>query len=527
MRNEAASVGLDDEHKTREELLLELRSLRESRAMQQVAIEQAWRYGEEKFKALADASMAGILVYQGEETVYVNRALANIEGYPVEERIRMKFWETTHPAFRDDMRKRGDDRQKGLDVPSRNELKVIRKDGEERWIVTSSGTFTLRGKPAVMLIIQDITELKRAEEALKKSQYILAKAQQIAHVGNWAWNVRTGQMNWSDEGFRIFGYEPGEVRPTMDWVLSRVHPDDRQIMLSFEEAVRERKRCSVDYRIIRPDGSIRYVNSVADKIIIGRSGVPERAYGINQDVTERKQAGEALSHAKNEAELYVDLMGHDINNMNQITMGYLELAHNIMEFEGKLGMDNAHLLEKASDSLNNSSRLIDNVRKMQRAKMGLYEPEIIDVGALLEELVEQFRSIPNRDVHIEYEPHGKYQVKANALLKDVFLNIIGNSIKHSTGPLEIRIEADSVEQDGERYCRVAVEDNGPGIPDMLKLTLFDRLNLASTRARGKGFGLCLIKMLVDDYGGSFRVEDRVEGDCSKGCRFVVLLPSYD
>jgi PAS domain S-box-containing protein len=538
----------DDNDKTREELLLELRSLRAlsathrgiidryermfSSSVQKPDIERqrivnALRDSEDMFRALADASMAGIIVYQGEDTLYLNQAMADIEGYPLGERRKMKYWETTHPDFQDAVRGRGMARQRGEAVPSRNEIKLIRKDGEERWVVTSAGSFTYKGKPAVLLVIQDITILKQAEEAFKKSQHILAKAQQIAHVGNWAWNLNSGQMKWSDEGFRIFGYEPGEVQPSFEWVLSRVHPDDREIVREFAEKIaRERKRCSVDYRIVRPDGTICYVNSVADKIV-GKSAEPERVYGINQDVTERKKAEEALRAAKTETELYVDLMGHDINNMNQITMGYLELAHNIMEYEEKLGLDNIYLLDRAIDSLNNSSRLIDNVRKLQREKMGLYKPEVLDVGEILEELVTHYRKVPNREVRINYTCEESCHVRANMLLKDVFINLIGNSIKHSTGPLTISVSVNKVKQGDGRYCSVSVEDNGPGIPDGLKKTLFDRLNLDSTRARGKGFGLCLIKMLVDDYNGMFSVEDRVAGDHKQGCRFVVTLPICD
>ncbi|WP_254591346.1 PAS domain-containing protein [Methanocella conradii] len=252
----------------------------------------------EIFKALFDFSSAGILVYQGEDTVYVNPAMAELEGYPLEERRRMKFWETVHPDFREAVRRRAEARQRGEAVPARNELKIIRKNGEQRWVTSSAGTFILDGRPAVILILQDITGLKHAEEALKKSQYILAKAQQIAHVGNWAWNLKTGAMNWSEEVYRIFGYGPGEVKPTYEWVLSRVHPEDRAIMMGFAEDVAMLRRCSVDYRVLRPDGSIRYVNSVADKIIKGKSGEPERAYGINQDITERKKAEEALIAAE-------------------------------------------------------------------------------------------------------------------------------------------------------------------------------------------------------------------------------------
>jgi hypothetical protein len=101
-----------------------------------------------------------------------------------------------------------------------------------------------------------------------------------------------------------------------------------------------------------------------------------------RDITDRMQAESILRNAMAESELYVDLMGHDINNMNQITLGFMELACNIIEYEGKLTPDNLFLLTKAMDSLRNSSLLIDNVRKLQREKRGLYDPKVMDVSAI-------------------------------------------------------------------------------------------------------------------------------------------------
>jgi PAS domain S-box-containing protein len=250
-------------------------------------------------------------------------------------------------------------------------------------------------------------------------------------------------------------------------------------------------------------------------------------FAAARDVTERKLAENALRNAKDQVELYVDLMGHDINNMNQVSMGFLELAHSIIEMEGQLREDNIVLLEKAMDSLRNSSQLIDNVRKLQREKMGLYEQEVLDVRSVIEDAIKQFRGIPGRDVRIMFGPFEDCHVRANSLLKDVFVNLVGNAIKHSRGSLSVNIDVRRVMDSGRIYCRVDVEDDGPGIPDQLKSTLFDRLSLTTTRARGKGFGLCLIKMLVDDYQGKFWVEDSVAGDHTKGARFVVMMPAVE
>jgi signal transduction histidine kinase len=157
----------------------------------------------------------------------------------------------------------------------------------------------------------------------------------------------------------------------------------------------------------------------------------------------------------------------------------------------------------------------------------MYKPEVLDLGELLREVVEQHRDVPDRDVVITCTVESGCYVEANGLLKDVFINLLGNAVKHSAGSLEITVTLSGERVDERAFWRVVIEDNGPGIPDSRKKTLFDRLSLSASRARGKGFGLCLIKLLVDDYRGQFWVEDRVPGDHTQGARFIVLLPAAE
>lgn len=235
-----------------------------------------------------------------------------------------------------------------------------------------------------------------------------------------------------------------------------------------------------------------------------------------------------LIDAKAKAELYVDLMGHDIANMNQIAMGYLELARNKIEKDDYLDKDDIEFIDKPYKSLKESSKLIENVRKIQKENAGFYNYEAIALDKILKEIVDQYSKVPNRHITINLRKAGnRCTVMANELIKDVFHNLVGNAIKHSNNTVTIDITTLSVEDNGKKYCKVTIEDNGPGIPDDLKSKLFDRLTLAGVRAKGKGFGLCLTKILVDNYQGKFFVEDRVLGDYSKGVKFVVLLPAIE
>lgn len=245
------------------------------------------------------------------------------------------------------------------------------------------------------------------------------------------------------------------------------------------------------------------------------------------DITDNVLTNDTLKAAKNQAELYVDLMGHDINNMNQIAYGYLELALDKLENNGKLDKADQLLISRPVESLKNITNLISNVRKIQRERSGAYKLEIVDVGKMIEAVIDQYSNILRGDVVINYVPETQCFVIANELLNDAFINLVGNAIKHSSGPLTIDIKMSKVVDHDNNYCGIIVQDNGPGIPDDLKSTLFERLNLTESRARGKGFGLCLIKMLIDDYNGEFWVEDRVEGDYSKGAKFIIMLPAVE
>ena len=286
--------------------------------------------------------------------------------------------------------------------------------------------------------IRDITKRKIAEDALKKSQAILARAQSIAHVGNWAWNLKTGHMQWSDEVCRIFGYHPGSIQPTEEMLLSSVHPDDQAMAArAFAGAVHENKLFNIDYRIVARDGTTRYVNFVADKLARDKSGNPAWVYGIVQDITTRKLAEAALLDAKAQAELYLDLMSHDINNMNQIGIGFLEMALDRLEglSDGNEGIADQTARgpgkqqpadQKCRQAAARQGRRAPH-REGERRRRGPRTPA-------------KCSTVAGRDIRVSYHGSDCF-VMANELLTDVISNIIGNAIKHSQGPLAIDIDS--------------------------------------------------------------------------------------
>jgi len=188
-----------------------------------------------------------------------------------------------------------------------NELRIVRPDGSVRWILNrAQAEFDEAGQPTRLFGVNvDITGRKRAEEALAQAQRRLELAQSAAKVGTYEYVVETGHMHWSDELFRIYGREVCTEGPSLDEWRSWVHPDDRYLT-HLRSAFGEPKagdEFHFDFRILRPDGSMRWIESRAR--VEGRDR-PERYVGLNIDITERKQQEEALRESEERFRLIAD-----------------------------------------------------------------------------------------------------------------------------------------------------------------------------------------------------------------------------
>lgn len=142
----------------------------------------------------------------------------------------------------------------------------------------------------------------------------------------------------------------------------------------------------------------------------------------------------------------------------------------------------------------------------------------------LVDVKKQYERVPGRDVVINYTGMGGCRIMANDLLKEVFMNLVCNAIKHSQGPMKVDITLSPVEETINKYYKVMIEDTGPGMPDNVKAQTLNRFE-PGKHTRGKGLGLYLVRTLVDDHHGTIRVEDHIAGDHRYGTRFIVTLPA--
>ena len=402
------------------------------------------------------------------------------------------------------------------------ESRILRADGKPRDVtVWFRAEKDARGRTVRLYgVNQDITERKQAEMALRESEENLRLAVDGAHMGMWSWDLRSGELIWSGRCKEIFGLSQ-DTAMNYNVFLRAVHPQDREcIDRAVKYALEQKKDYDREMRVPWRDGSVHWVVAKGHGFY-DADGRVIRMAGVALDITERKKGEEALSVSKARAELYLDLMSHDIINMNQAIMGYLEM----MKITREAGEMDPELLDRPMDIINHSTRMINNVKKITQLQAGIIPLKAVDLDRILATVKSGHSNEPGRLVTINYRPCQNCIVSASDLLLDVFDNLVDNAIRHSLGPVTIDLAVDKVISQGRTYYLISITDNGPGIPDRLKNKIFTSLGDTRTKTERTGFGLYLVATLVDYYHGRVWVEDRVPGDYSKGAKFVVELPA--
>ena len=189
------------------------------------------------------------------------------------------------------------------------------------------------------LVEERTTQLEKTYNSLKESEKGLAEAQRMAHIGNWDWNLATGEVYWSDELYRIFGREPQESGASFDELLNYVHPEDRDYLSNVIKKGVNGKPHGIDYRILRASGEERAVHAQSE-VIFDEENIPIRAKGIVQDITERKKAEEMLK--ENEGKLKA------LFNLLPVGVSIIDKERNILDsnlaLERILGLSRSDLL---------------------------------------------------------------------------------------------------------------------------------------------------------------------------------------
>jgi PAS domain S-box-containing protein len=262
----------------------------------------------------------------------------------------------------------------------------------------------------------------------------------------------------------------------------------------------------------------------------------DRVSAFVRDITKRKKSEQQLKESEenyriayNRANFYKDLFAHDMNNVLNSILLSLELISEIPKKRERMDRID-ELFSIVKESSNRGAQLISNVQKLSRLEESGVAIQEINVSTFLKDAISFIKNnFPDKDIKIEVEALSEdINVMGNELLLDVFENIMINSVKYNKNKQkEISIKISETEANDKTFFKFEFIDNGMGIEQYRKEKIFNVGNREYKGGRGMGLGLSLVKKIVESYGGTIMVEDKVPGDYSKGSNFIVLIPKRD
>lgn len=390
----------------------------------------------------------------------------------------------------------------------------------------------------------ELTRVRRTTEAkLAKSEEMLARAQRVAHLGSWDWNIKAGELSWSDEMYRLYGMEPGDPIDLTSF-LDRVHPDDRGWMQErISKTQTDGSPFSFDHRVVLPDGEVRMLHAQGEARH-DESGEVSSMFGTGLDVTAQRAVEEALANSsqryedafQREREVaarlreldqikdeFVAMASHELRTPTTVITGFAEtLQQRWDELDDEQCRAFVDLIARSSRDL---ERLVEDVLQASHIESGrfTFEQEPFDLGVVVRETVADMATASHRTIEVDGFDDTKMAIGDARRQRQVIANLVSNALKFSSGNTAVVVRC---ADDGDLW-RVSVCDEGVGIADEDLPRLFGKFERLEPRAvdgeampRGSGLGLFISRKLVELQGGTMQVESEV----GVGSTFSFTLP---
>lgn len=533
---------------------------------------EALHKSREEFKRYFETGSIGLCVTSPDKGwLEVNDRLCQMLGYTKDELSLLTWSELTYP----------DDLEADLDLFTQVingeidtyeiDKRFVRKDGTMLY-TSLSVTCKRNFQGSVIYFLSsllDITERKSAEQELliakekaeasekkfRLSETELKKAQSVAQIGNWTWNLQSNSVLWSDEMYRIFGIDKNSFAGSLgDAITKAIHPEDLHI-IQRSNAREFADKNLIEYRIILPDNSIRHIWAETGETVSDENGNPLLLSGIAQDITERKLAEIELMKSKTKAEesdrlksAFLANMSHEIRTPMNGILGFAELLKT-PNLSGAEQSEYISIIKKSGDRMLNIINDIVDISKIEAGQVKVFITET-KLNDQTEFLYSFFRPEVEKK-GVQFILHNGLSAKEAIIKTDkekvyaVLTNLIKNAIKFTTrgsieigykivNPLVVKTLHATSPQPAQQLHATApspppllqfyIKDTGFGIPADRQQAIFDRFvqaDIADTRAfQGAGLGLSISKAYVEMLGGKMWVESE-EG---KGSVFYFTIP---
>jgi PAS domain S-box-containing protein len=373
--------------------------------------------------------------------------------------------------------------------------------------------------------VHDITDRKRAEAALRESEARLKKAERLAHVGHWTWDLKSNQVAWSEEMFHIFGH-PRDYTPSYEGFFQALIPQDRErARRELRDAVADHSGFSSEVQIARPNGDLRTTTFVSE-VLLDEEGSLTAMFGATQDITDLRRAQRA-DFARQKLESIGTLasgIAHDFNNLLGSVMVQAEVG--LRELTAGSNPE-----EELKMILNVAMRGSEIVRElMVYAGKESATVELVDVSRTIQEMLELLKVSVSKHAVLEADL-GKNlpPVWANAAqLRQIVMNLVTNAsdaVGDRDGVIRLCTRSVRVDQDSQlghldegNYTLLEVSDTGCGMTPETQAKVFDPF--FTTKFAGHGLGLAIVDGIVRSLRGMIRLNS----EPGRGATFQILLP---
>jgi len=489
---------------------------------------QSLHYSEEYYRSLFALSPAGILLEDTEGNILeANEAVFRLSGYSKEELLGKNI--RIFAPEEDETRIRKDLQRIIAGETLRQEVINVRKDGSKQHAeLTDTRIILPDGRQGILSVNNDITERKKAEEALRKTNESLSLAQEVGQIGSWDWDLVNDKLNWSDQTFRQFGLKPGEISPSRESFDQFTHPDElEKIEKAMREAIDNHKTYELKVKMLRKDGS-EWIMHTVGKLFSDDHG-NRRFIGIQHDISEQVKLTHDLIKAKEKAEESNRLKSEFLANLSHEIRTPM---NGIIGFSGLLNQEDLKSEERktyANIVVNSSKqllRIIDDI--LEISQLQTQQIKVVEMEVSLSDLLMQLFSIYD----LKAQESGLHLYLRNLLSHEesiVFtdesklLKIIGNLLENAIkftheGKIEIGLQKKGKKLE---FC---IKDTGVGIRKEMLEKIFERFSQEekeiSRKFGGLGLGLSIARENARLLGGSIRVTS----EKGKGSAFYVEIP---
>ncbi len=389
----------------------------------------------------------------------------------------------------------------------RIEMTAVRADGSVFPVELAITRIPLEGAPSFTGYLRDITESKRVEQELLRSEAFLAEAQHLSRTGSFSWRVVTDEITWSEQLYRIFQIDQ-DAQVTFELIGTRIHPEDLSVFREhIDRSRRDGSNVQLEFRLQMPDGPLKYVHVVAHS----RGDGGELEYiGAVQDVTERRSSEEALSRARFELSHVARVTSLGVltasiaHEVNQPLSGIVTNASTCLRMlaADPPNVDGAR--ETARRTIRDGNRASEVITRL-RALYGKKEPTIesVDLNEATREVIAlAFSELQRNRVILRPELAEDLPLVAGdrVQLQQVILNLIRNGSDAMSSvddrPRQLLI---STERDEGDRVSLTVQDAGTGFDPQAVDRLFQ--GFYTTKNDGMGIGLSVSRSIIESHHG--------------------------